>query len=76
VGLIAPRSRVRHLACEESPAVFEWHTSHGVVMLHTHVDEYAATGSPDGLEKDYAALLLRFGGRELGDLDNQLFLGL
>jgi hypothetical protein len=76
VGLIAPRSRVRLLASKENPAVFVCHTSHGVVMLHTHVDDYAATGPPDSSKNDFAALLRHFGGCGLEEIDNQVFLGL
>jgi hypothetical protein len=66
VGLIASRSWVRYLASKENPAVFVLHTYHGVVMLHTHADDYAATGPPNSLKNDYAALLRPFRGREVG----------
>jgi hypothetical protein len=58
------------------PAVYIRSTPDGVIMLHTHVDDCAATGPSTAVRSDFSALLARFEGRELGEIDGQVFLGM
>ena len=58
------------------PAVFVRTSTAGSLMMHTHVDDCAATGPPSEVQADFDKLLLRFEGRALGELDGQLFLGM
>jgi hypothetical protein len=76
LALVSVLGELGYSASNVDPAVFVRQTSQGTVMLHTHVDDCAATGPPDSVKSDYAALLRRFEGRELGEIDKQVFLGL
>jgi hypothetical protein len=76
LALVSVLHELGYSASNVDPAVFIRHTAAGTVMLHTHVDDCAATGPPTVVKSDYAALLRRFDGRELGEVDKQVFLGL
>jgi hypothetical protein len=56
------------------PAIFYRQCRDGAVILHTHVDDCAGTGSPEEVQKDYGVLLQRFEGRRLGEIDRHLLL--
>jgi transposase InsO family protein len=75
-ALVSVLTELGYSASKVDPAVFLRSASTGTVMLHTHVDDCAATGPTDAVKSDYAVLLRRFDGRELGEIDKQVFLGL
>lgn len=58
------------------PAVYVRHAPSGVLILHTHVDDCAGTGPPAEVQSDFESLLQQFDGRLLGEIHNQMFLGM
>jgi hypothetical protein len=75
-ALVAVLTELHYSPSQIDPAVFVKTTPDGVIMLHTHVDDCAATGPSAHVRSDFSALLARFEGRELGEIDKQVFLGL
>jgi Reverse transcriptase (RNA-dependent DNA polymerase) len=75
-ALVTVLTELHYSPSQVDPAVFVKSTPDGVIMLHTHVDDCAATGPTAHVRSDFAALLARFEGRELGEIDKQMFLGL
>jgi hypothetical protein len=58
------------------PAVFVRKSSQGTCIVHSHVDDCAGCGPPGEIDKDFKQLLSCFEGRELGEVDGQVFLGM
>jgi hypothetical protein len=68
-GIGYQRSRV-------DPAIFVRKTQNGPCIVHSHVDDCAGTGPKGEVDSDYAKLLQRFEGRVLGEIQDQVFLGM
>jgi Reverse transcriptase (RNA-dependent DNA polymerase) len=75
-ALVAALTDLGYSPSQVDPAVFMRHATDGVVLLHTHVDDCACTGPPHEVQSDYAKILQRFEGREMGELHDQVFLGI
>ncbi len=58
------------------PAVFVRKCSKGVCIVHSHVDDCAGCGPPGEIDKDFQKLLSCFEGRELGEINGKVFLGI
>jgi hypothetical protein len=58
------------------PAVFVRKSSKGTCIVHSHVEDCAGCGPPGEIDTDFKHLLSCFEGRELGEVDGQVFLGM
>jgi hypothetical protein len=47
-----------------------------VCVIFTHVDDTAATGPNEEVQADYAAILKKYEGRDLGEVHGKIFLGM
>jgi hypothetical protein len=75
-ALVSALADIGYSPSQVDPAIFVRNAVGGVVLLHTHVDDCAGTGPPHEVRSDYAKLLQRFEGREMGELHDQMFLGM
>jgi hypothetical protein len=67
-------SELRYSLSSVDPALFLQDSVDSRVAIFTHVDDTAGT-CPQG-DKDFAAILVQFEGRHLGEIDGQIFLGI
>jgi Reverse transcriptase (RNA-dependent DNA polymerase) len=68
--------QIGYRRCVVDPAVFVRKCSKGTCIVHSHVDDCAGCGPPGEIDKDFKQLLSQFEGRELGEVDGQVFLGM
>jgi hypothetical protein len=58
------------------PALFLRPGKGGVVLVFTHVDDTAGTGPSGEIRRDFTRILKEFEGRHLGEIHDQIFLGI